>query len=475
MRSWPNRPFAPRRLPVHYAWIILVLGSVGVVITIPGQTVGVSVFTDFLIRDLEVTRVRLSLAYLLGTLTGAFLLAPAGRLYDRFGARALGAVAALCLGALLLMLSGVDSVVERTAVLLSRVPKELIAFAAMSVGFFLLRFLAQGVLNLVCRNMVMKWFRGRRGMTNGILGVSVALTFSYSPKLLNTLIESFGWRGTWFRLGLIIGVGFVILFSLLARDNPASCGLEPDGRRAGAAQGAAGAAAGVGVAERAAHRGGARAGTGRSKRGWTRPPAHPDRDFTAGQARRTYAFWMFTMTLFTAGLYYTAFTFHVVSIFDNAGMSRQQAVSIFFPASVISVALNFVFSWASDYVKLKYILILQIVGLLLSIFSFIHLRPGVFFVLLIIGNGLNGGTFGLNSTVTWPRFFGLTHLGAVSGFAMSWIIAGSALGPFLFSLSLSYTGSYAGAGYLCLAVMAVLLILSLRADRPDHPGEERRG
>jgi len=461
--AWADRPFAPRRWPIHYAWIILILGSAGVIMSIPGQTVGVSVFTDFLIRDLGLSRINLSLTYLVGTIGGAFLLGPAGRLYDRWGARVLGAAVALSLGVLLMVLSRVDALVGLAAARLPRVPRAIIAFLTMSVGFFLLRFLAQGVLNLVSRNMVMKWFQVRRGMANGILGVSVALTFSYSPKLLNTLIELFGWRGTWFRMGLVIGVAFVIVFSLMARDNPDACGLEPDGRRTKAAR----------------NEGGGRSATQGRGSWWSRAlsplprtgrvAAHPVRDFTVGEARRTYAYWLFTGTLFMSGLYFTAFTFHVVSIFKAAGMTRAQAVSIFFPASVISVILNFVLSWLSDYIKLKYMLILQILGHIMSIASFIFLGPGAALVLLIVGNGVIGGTFGLNSTVTWPRFFGLSHLGAVSGSAMTWIIAGSALGPYLFSLSLDYAGSYAAAGYVCLAVTAGLLVLAPWADRPSPP------
>jgi OFA family oxalate/formate antiporter-like MFS transporter len=39
------------------------------------------------------------------------------------------------------------------------------------------------------------------------------------------------------------------------------------------------------------------------------------------------------------------------------------------------------------------------------------------------------GMFGIMANVTWPRFFGRGHLGAVAGFAMALNVAGTAVGP----------------------------------------------
>ncbi|MFP4704359.1 MAG: hypothetical protein ACLFMV_06085, partial [Spirochaetaceae bacterium] len=66
--------------------IFLIAGLVGMMASFPGQTVGVSAFTDELIRSLSLSRVHMSLAYLIGTISSAALLTPAGKLYDRRGA-----------------------------------------------------------------------------------------------------------------------------------------------------------------------------------------------------------------------------------------------------------------------------------------------------------------------------------------------------------------------------------------------------
>ena len=80
----PNRPFAPARVPIFYGWVIVAVATLGVVMSIPGQTMGVSVFTDHLIEATGLTRLELSNAYLVGTVISGLLLPRGGRLLDRY-------------------------------------------------------------------------------------------------------------------------------------------------------------------------------------------------------------------------------------------------------------------------------------------------------------------------------------------------------------------------------------------------------
>jgi len=74
-RFWaPDFPLSPRRFRPFYGWYILAISTVGVIFSIPGQTMGFSVFTDVLISELELTRVQLSLAYCLGTVASGMTL-----------------------------------------------------------------------------------------------------------------------------------------------------------------------------------------------------------------------------------------------------------------------------------------------------------------------------------------------------------------------------------------------------------------
>ena len=91
---------------------------------------------------------------------------------------------------------------------------------------------------------------------------------------------------------------------------------------------------------------------------------------------------------------------------------------------------------------------------------------------LIITYGVAGGFFTISTTLIWPRYFGTTHLGAIMGLVMGFMVAGSALGPYFFSLVKRFSGSYQAASFTCLAVTAVLIILSLKVHKPKAPVKE---
>jgi MFS transporter, OFA family, oxalate/formate antiporter len=429
-------PFSPAKSPVFYGWIILAVSAVATVMSIPGQTMGVSVFTDFLIDVLKISRVNLSTAYLVGTLGSALVLPFMGKLYDKSGARLMGTLVVVGLGAILLGFSYIGKIMKSLSDLLYWLPRGVLAFTIIGIGFFLLRFLGQGMLAMIARNMSMKWFDRNRGKANAVLGTVISFGFSFAPRLLNAMIEGRGWRGAYRLEALIIGVVFSLIFFLLARDNPQTCNLLPDGE------------------------------TAKSERVRKADKNTKTQNLTLTEARRQLTFWIYTLTLTLFSLFGTGLTFHIVSIFNENGLDRVMAVKIFLPMAVISVIVNFVASWASDYIRLKYFLLIELIALCISMTALLMFKMSYAYILLIIGHGVVGGLFGLLSTVSWPKFFGTEHLGAITGFTSGIMVAGSAVGPLLFSVCYKYLGSYSYAGLFCLIVTIILFILSISAKDP---------
>ena len=400
----------------------------------PGQTVGVSVFNDFLLDAHQLSRKSLSLAYCLGTLGSALLISRAGRLYDRFGGRWMTTLSSVMLAAVLFELSYSPMIARGCQLLLPSVPPQQVTFVVMIVSFFALRFFGQGMLTLSARNMVMEWFEQRRGMAMAVVGISVAFGFSGTPPFFEMLINWGGWQWAW-RIVAVVVFGFAILTALFSRARPEDHGLAPDGP--------------LGKSQRKTH-----------------PEAQAGRAFTLAEARRTYSFWLFALGAIMSGLVLTAFTFHVVSLFGKAGISRPEAVSIFIPAAFISVVFEFVGSWLSDFIKLKYLLMIQVAGIAILSFCLSFLQPGWPVYGAVLGMGMMQGMFGIVSGVAWPRFFGRTHLGAISGFATSLIVCGTAIGPYIFSAVEEQTGSYQPATLACGILAVLLLMASFRANRP---------
>ncbi len=429
-----NFPFNPARVPFFYGTVVLACGTLGVLASAPGQTVGVSVFTDFLIEAHQLSRSWISFAYLAGTIASALLITRAGRWYDRWGGRWVSAGSAAMLAIVLTGMSFSVVIAQSLALLFPDTYHHYVSFAVLTLGFFAMRFFGQGMLTLSSRNMVLEWFEQRRGMALAFIGISVAFGFSITPPSFEWLIQRGGWAWAWQAIAAVVAC-YALLAFCLGRSRPEEHGMLPDGPFA-------------------------------KKDRKTHAETLSGRQFTLAEARRTYSFWVFTLSVVLSGLILTAFSFHVVSIFADAGMSRSQAVAVFVPAACVSVAVEFVGSWLSDFIKLKYLAMVQTAGsLLLSIsLSFLDAKGAIIFA--VLGMGLMQGMFGIISGVTWPRFYGRTHLGAISGFSTSIVVAGTAVGPYLFSVAHDWFGSYRPATLLCGVVAVLLLAGSPRADRP---------
>lgn len=353
----PQWPFDPKRVPFFYGWVIVVAATVGVLCSAPGQTIGVAVFTDDLMLATGLSRVQISLTYLVGTLGGALFLPRAGTIYDRLGARTMTVVTAVAFGCTLLILSQLDRAIAALRYLLPGQAFALpVSFGIMGLSFFALRFLGQGVMTLATRNMLVKWFETRRGLANGVMGIMSSFGFSGAPVLFDMLINTWGWQSAWQILGISIAIGLSLIALVLYRDNPEECGLEADG--------------------------GLRASASRQRA--TGP------DHTAAEARATLSFWLILIPMMVSSIYGTAMPFHVVSIFAEAGLGRSMAIGIFLPAAMIAVICNFVGGWLSDRTSLRWHLALFQLGIILSNIGVLNLHQPWGPYGIILGSGLMG-------------------------------------------------------------------------------------
>ena len=111
-QRWNNFPIQPKKIPFFYGWVILVAATIGVLVSAPGQTMGIATFTDYLLENIHINRNQLSFAYMIGTIASSLLLTYAGKMYDKFGARWMGMVISIVLAFVLLMLSQSDRIIH---------------------------------------------------------------------------------------------------------------------------------------------------------------------------------------------------------------------------------------------------------------------------------------------------------------------------------------------------------------------------
>ena len=427
-------PFAPNRCPFYYGWVIVFAATIGSIFSIPGQTMGFSVFTEVLIEELGLTRVELSSAYCLGTVASGLTLPWFGRLLDLWGERRMAVASVIATGLVLFYLAKCDVVSQVIGQVL---PAGIASFVVISLGFYMIRAAAQGVLSMTCRNAIGKWFNYRRGLALAISGILVSFCYSFAPRGLDWMIKKYGFDGAWLVMGTSTIVVMAPLAWLLFRDTPEQDGLEMDGGK---------------MAVKAS----------------LNPDMHIHVDFTRREALRDYSFWVFNFTFSFYGLFATAFTFHILSLAKEYHFENERILSLFVPIAAISVITNLVFGSVNARLRLKWLLLVMNLGSLSATLGMLFLDRSGGVWGYVIGNGIASGGFVSLTGIVFPRFYGRQHLGAISGVNMSAMVIASGLGPLFFGLCHHYSGSYQWILLLSVSVPLLLALLSLAADNPQR-------
>ncbi|QZE15400.1 MFS transporter [Halosquirtibacter laminarini] len=438
MNKFDKFPINPTKTTFFYGWIIVAVGTIGILFSLPGQTSGVSVFTDHILQALNISRNNLTTAYMIGTIGSSMFLTKVGKMFDKKGARILIIFASLLLSTSCFLISISPQIIDIFASLFHHVDRLAIVIIIMSLIFFLLRFSGQGMMTMVSRTMIMKWFDQKRGFANAISAIFVSIGFSIAPLIFAIDIEHYNWDGAYQVLGASL-----LLFTIFAlcfyRDNPEKFGLIPDGENH--------------VCE-----------NGEYKKRY---------QFTLKEAKRTTAFWGVALSTTFFGFFVSGFNFNIVSIYKQAGYTEIEALKTFIPATVIAIIISMISSYLSDYIRIKLILFVYVIGAFICAISFTYLDVSpIAYYAEIIGIGILNGTYSTISSVGHPRFFGRDHLGAISGFNMSMIVFFSAIAPLLFSLSESYLGGYKTAGYISIVFAVILTIVIMRVKNPVVPKSE---
>jgi len=425
-------PFAAGRVPFFYGWVIAVLSTLGFLLSVPGQTMGMAVFAEEFIEVFELTRTELSAAYLFGTIGSALLLTRAGRWYDHYGARVMLLGSAVLLGITLAVISTLDIVAGAISTWLG-LSMAWVSFPLILIGYFGVRFAGQGVLTSASRNLLLVWFEKRRGLVAGFRGVFVSLGFSLAPLLLALMIDDFGWRGALWIMAVVVGLGFSLIVLVFVRDHPSQCNLRADGEP---------------LVSSSAHQ------------------PLTGHDVGVAQVRRDPVFWMYASALSMHAMFGTAVTFHIVAIFGEAGRSREEAFGYFLPQAIVSLSVNLLASTAADYLRLKPFLLVMLVAFIVGAYGLTQLQSQLGYWLLVVGFGAGGGLWGVLSNLVFVRHYGVLHLGEISGLNTSLTVFASAIGPLLFSVANEQIGSFSSAAVGCLGALVVLLLVGTVLAQP---------
>jgi len=117
--------------------------------------------------------------------------------------------------------------------------------------------------------------------------------------------------------------------------------------------------------------------------------------------------------------------------------------------------------------QLKWLLIVQMLAQATGTLGLLNFSHPLGWSMLVTGHGLANGIFMTLAAVTWPRFFGREHLGAISGLNMSIMVFASAIGPVLFAKAHQLTGSYDAVIIGCALMPLIVVPAALKANNPQ--------
>lgn len=360
----------------------------------PGQTAGLSVFTDPLIAELGVSRTEISVSYLIGTLVGAAVLPFIGRALDRWSIRWTTVAIGVVFAAFLLVLSVAGDLLGLTA------------------GFIGVRMAGQGALSLAATTVVARTITHRRGLALGIATAVGSGGISLAPIFLATLVTDRGIAATWQLEALLVLAVVVPIALVLPR------------RRHGVA---------------------AAASTDHSV-------VHDMESWTLAEARRTGMFWIISAGLAVTGLLSTALAFHQISILGDQGLSSLEAAANFLPQTVSGIIATLAAGALSDRIAPKYFVTLSMATMAAALLLLPVIMPGWSAIVYGLVLGAAGGSLRGVEAAAFVRYFGALHIGSIRGVATGINLASTAAGPLVLSVGRDLSGGY----HLPVLVLAAL-------------------
>ena len=361
-------------------WIVLAAGAIGVFMTTPGQTVGVSAFVDPIANDLAIPREQVVMLYSIGTLLGILPAPLIGRLVDRYGPRRAIALIAPALG------------LACAALAWSLGPWSL------ALGFTLLRGCAIGGLYLVSLNLVNLWFDRLRGKATAFAMLGLALGGLVIPGAAEQVTAAYGWRVSYLVLGAAVVLVMLPVGLACFRDRPQAYGLMPD--------------FGSDLSVNAA-----------VKRD----------DFTLGEAIRTKMFWYLLSISILANAIGTALLLDHVRALQSAGLARAGAIGLLGVVTVTQAVCVLGGGVLVDRYGTRKVGLLGLILLASAVISVMFASPLLSGSIYAAALGAGLGVLHVVQGAGLAEHFGTRHLGTLRGTTSMFGIFGAAAGPLLFA------------------------------------------
>ena len=405
----------------YYGWFVVFAAAMAMVGTLPGRSQGLGLITEPLINDLRLDRVTYATVNFWATIAGAAGAIGIGRAIDRLGARVVLTAVSIVLGVIVIAMSRVTTI------------------AALTIALAGTRAVGQGALSVVSIAVVGHWFKSRINSAMAIYSVLLSIGFMIAFPVVGSLVQSRGWRVTWFGIGAALVVGLAPLSWAIVRRGPESMGLLPD---------AATDVAKLRVSESEELAG-----------------------MRVAEALRTPAFWVFAVGAALYGLVASGIGLFNESILAERGFNYDIYYQTLVVTAMTALAGNFIGGWLTSYLPLTRLMATALCVLAAGVAAMPTLTSLTAVMLWAAAMGLGGGIVMVLFFSVWPKAFGRLHLGQIQGIAQAMTVLASAVGPLLLAWCVDATGSYAAMFRILSAVIALVSVLCLAVSLPEPVAE----
>ena len=394
---------------LFYGWYILASCFV-ILFFNSGARFSIGVMFKPMIAEFGWTRASFSLAFFLNMILYALSLTVVGRFYDRYGPKWVIIVSTVFLSAGYMSISVIDSFW-----------KFLIFYgilSAVGLGGTSVPFIA---------SLTSKWFEKGRGLAISLALSGNSLGHFVLVPLFTILVLRYGWRVSYFCIGLIMLLVNIILALLVIKGDPDDLGQRPFGHK--------------------------RRDNMSEKRAQVSLGINPQ-DLSLRQAMRTYSFWLFLIVMFICGSGDFLVTTHLIPLVTDYDISPTTAGNMLAWYGLMSLAGILIAGPASDLIGNKIPIALTFLMRFLLFLLILRYQNLVSFYIFALA-------FGFTHLITAPltptlmgKLYGFSHVGLLSGFITTIHHLGGGFWAYVGGLIFDKTGSYQLA-FILSAIMAL--------------------
>lgn len=297
----------------------------------------------------------------------------------------------------------------------------------------------------LAQTIVPKWFISKRGRALGIATMGTGAG-AFFPFFIQPILQSLGWRDTWFVLG-ITSIVLLIPLALLIRRQPEDIGLLPDGEKRASMEPGGNQHEEVSVKINS-----------------------QEKSLTRHQVVRLPVFWLLVIALSMGGFGLQGYQPNWLPYLTDNGISASKVSYTLTLYAFFSMGSRLVWGALADKVPARYLLTAQACIIAISVVLLLNVNSTFGLIAFVIVSGTGIGGWVLLQPLIVADYFGRAHLGSINGVMRPILTVVTATSPLVIASMYDASGSYFSAFILIIFSWIIMGGMSLIA----RPSSETR-